>query len=141
MAGTVWFNESEPEKGRTMNDTTLLLRQIHPTFIQNDRVTSQAFRPTSKDGMKLSVYDGDLMSPAESYQHYTGRLGLSSAGVMGVSVEECVDIGLRAVSDPESFPEHAVIDFSDLSSEASVKKKAKILKFRAANRGWLYREE
>ncbi|OQC41352.1 MAG: hypothetical protein BWX66_00754 [Deltaproteobacteria bacterium ADurb.Bin058] len=48
-----------------MNVHTLLLRQIHPDFIQNQRVSSQAFRPTPKDERKLSVYDGDLITPAE----------------------------------------------------------------------------
>ena len=37
--------------GRTLatlvNDATLLLRQVHPRFVQRDRVTSQAFTPAS----------------------------------------------------------------------------------------------
>ena len=123
-----------------MNDATLLLRQIHPTFLQNDRVTSQAFRPTPKDQKRLSVYDGDLTTPSESYRHYTKELRLSSTGVMAVSVEECRAISLEPVPDPEPFPEHAVIDFSGLS-EKSIKTKAKILKAKATARGWLYRDE
>lgn len=123
-----------------MNDATLLLRQIHPTFLQNDRPTSQAFRPTPKDEKKLSAYDGDLATPEQSYRHYTEELRLSSTGVMAVSVEECRVIDLEPVSDPEPFPEHAVIDFSGLS-EKSIKTKAKILKARATARGWLYRDE
>ncbi len=108
-----------------MNDATLLLRQIHPGFLQNDRVTSQAFRPTPKDEKKLSVYDGDLTTPGESYHHYTEKLGLSSTGVMAVSVKESRAIDLEPVSDPEPFPEHVVIDFSALPSEKSIKTKAK----------------
>ena len=124
-----------------MNDATILLRQIHPTFLQNDRPTSQAFRPTPKDKKRLSVYDGDLTTPGQSYRHYTKELRLSSTGVMAVSVEECRVIDLEPASDPEPFPEHAVIDFSGLSSEKSIKTKAKILKARATARGWLYRDE
>ena len=55
-----------------MNSQTLLLRQIHPSFIQQGRVTSQAFRPTPKDEMKLSVYDGDQMTPEEAFEHFVG---------------------------------------------------------------------
>jgi len=124
-----------------MNEVTLLLRQIHPSFLQNDRVTSQAFRPTPKDEKKLSVYDGDLMTPGESYRHYTEELRLSSTGVMAVSVKECRAVDLEPVSDPEPFPEHVVIDFSSLPSEKSIKTKAKLLKARAMARGWLYRDE
>ena len=29
-----------------MNEATLLLRQIHPSFVQDKRPSSQAFRPT-----------------------------------------------------------------------------------------------
>jgi hypothetical protein len=38
-----------------MTPETLLLRQIHPSFVQAGRVTSQAFRPTPKDGSLLSI--------------------------------------------------------------------------------------
>jgi hypothetical protein len=44
-----------------MTEATLLLRQVHPSFIQHGRVTSQVFRPTLKDKRLLSVYDGDLI--------------------------------------------------------------------------------
>jgi hypothetical protein len=57
-----------------MQSDTLLLRQIHPGFIQNGRVTSQAFRPTPKDKKKLSVYDGDKIDPEAAYRHYTEEL-------------------------------------------------------------------
>jgi len=33
----------------------LLLRQVHPNFIVESRITSQAFLPTEKDEKKLSV--------------------------------------------------------------------------------------
>ena len=122
-----------------MNDATLLLRQIHPNFIHNGRVTSQAFRPTPKDKRKLSVYDGDLMPPEQAHRHYTQELALASAGVMAVSVKECRDIDLQPAPDPEPFPEHAVIDFGDLP-EKHIKTKSKILKSKATERGWLYQD-
>jgi hypothetical protein len=123
-----------------MQNDTLLLRQIHPRFIQNGRVTSQAFRPTPKDKKKLSVYDGDMIDPEAAYRHYTEELKLSSTGVMAVSVEECNEIGLTPQPDPEPFPEHAVIDFSALG-ESAIKSKGKLLKNKAVARGWLYRDD
>jgi len=123
-----------------MNKDTLLLRQIHPSFIQNDRVTSQVFRPTPKDEKKLSVYDGDMIDPMAAFEHYTQQLKLASVGVMGVTVDECSALNLPCQSDPEPFSEHAIIDFSHLAENA-ITKKSKLLKKKAEIRGWLYREE
>ena len=122
-----------------MNDETLLLRQIHPAFVQGNRVSSQAFRPTPKDEQRLSVYDGDQIEPQDAYEHYTISLGLRSVGVMGVSVAECGKLELPAHPDPEPFPEHAVIDFSAFNKNAT-EKKAKLLRAKAVARGWLYRD-
>jgi hypothetical protein len=63
-----------------MNAQTLLLRQIHPSFVQQGRVTSQAFRPTPKDESKLSMYDGDQITPEASWRHYTVTLRFESIG-------------------------------------------------------------
>jgi hypothetical protein len=122
-----------------MNANTLLYRQIHPNFIQQNRVSSQAFRPTPKDEQKLSVYDGDQIEPVPAYQHYTGTLNLPSEGVMAVAVLECEETGLPACSDPDPFPEHALIDFSAYSKNET-EKKAKLLRAKAEKRNWLYRE-
>jgi hypothetical protein len=122
-----------------MNANTLLYRQIHPNFIQQDRVSSQAFRPTPKDEQKLSVYDGDQIEPAPAYQHYTGKLNLPSVGVMAVTVLECQESDLLTRPDPAPFPEHALIDFSAYSKNET-EKKAKLLKAKAEARNWLYRE-
>lgn len=61
-----------------MTHETLLHRQVHPSWIQEGRVTSQAFKPTPKDEGMLSVYDGDVSGPEESWRHHRGaeeRLG------------------------------------------------------------------
>jgi hypothetical protein len=121
-----------------MTDRTMLLRQIHPAFVQADQATSQAFRPTPKDGGKLSVYDGDKIAAAKAWAHYTGTLGLASAGVMGLFVQECAQANLSATPDPVPFPEHCVIDFRDLSNKAA-DNAAKLLKRAANARGWLHR--
>lgn len=122
-----------------MNDATLLLRQVHPTFVQQGRATSQAFRPTPKDQNRLSVYDGDLIDPEPAWQHYTSVLKFSSAGVLAVSVAECAALGLDSAPDPDPFPEHAVIDFTVIDKR-EVEKIAKKLRAKAEGRGWLYRD-
>ncbi|MBF0611565.1 MAG: hypothetical protein G8345_14300 [Magnetococcales bacterium] len=120
-----------------MNLKTLLLRQIHPNFIQDGRVSSQAFRPTPKDEDLLSVYHGDLITPEAAWTHFNGQPKCSSVGVMGVSVAECEELALSARPDPLPFPEHAVIDFSTFS-KSQIEKKAKQLRVRAEERNWLY---
>ncbi len=127
--------------GRTlatyMNDETLLLRQVHPRFVQRDRVTSQAFTPRPTDGNRLSVYDGDQVEPEAAWWHYTTRQALESAGVMAVTLVECTALDLSVRSDPEPFPEHAVIDFGGLGRSA-ISRAAKRLRDAASQRGWLH---
>ncbi len=122
-----------------MTETTLLLRQIHPSFIKLGRVTSQAFRPTPKDEQKLSVYDGDLIEPAASWVHYRNR-NLESIGVMAVTVEECGREKLDVRSSPEHFLEHAEIDFQGLNANQS-ERKGKRLKSVAEARGWMHQAD
>ncbi|MDP9050442.1 MAG: hypothetical protein M3O31_06905 [Acidobacteriota bacterium] len=121
-----------------MNPSTILLRQIHPKFVQNGRPTSQAFRPTPKDEDKLSVYDGDQIQPQPSWEHYTAVLGLESKGVMGITLGECSALELSVTPDAATFAEHALIDFSGLTKSV-IEKKAKLLAQSAVQRDWLYR--
>ncbi|TVQ77236.1 MAG: hypothetical protein EA380_07620 [Phycisphaeraceae bacterium] len=123
-----------------MNDATLLLRQVNPSWIQQGRVTSQAFRPTPKDDFKLSVYDGDLITPTESWKHFTESLCFQSVGTLAVTVAECSAQDLSVRPDPEPFREHAVVDFTDLGTN-QIEKKSKKLNALAAERGWLYQPE
>ncbi len=120
-----------------MTDTTLLLRQVHPSFVQAGRVTSQVFRPTPKDELLLSVYDGNLITAENSFVHYTSQEDHKSAGVLAVTVKECADEALPARPDPETFAEHAVIDFTGVAAN-QIEKKGKKLKAKAETRGWLY---
>ena len=123
-----------------MNVGTLLLRQVHPSFVQRGRITSQVFTPTSSDQNRLSVYDGDLISAEAAWTHYTSELYLRSAGVVAVTVSECVNMGLQARADPSDFPEHAVIEFGKIDRSRS-RAVAKRLRVVAEERGWLYLEE
>jgi hypothetical protein len=120
-----------------MTGATLLLRQVHPSFVQAGRVTSQAFRPMPKDQSLLSVYDGERIAAEASWIHYTTELKYASVGTMAVTVDECAAESLPARSDPDPFPELAVIDFSGLT-DAQCEKKSKKLKAKAESRGWLY---
>ena len=123
-----------------MNAGTLLLRQVHPSFVQRGRITSQVFSPTPKDQNRLSVYDGDQISAEAAWMHYTSQLHLRSVGVVAVTVSECVNMGLQACADPSDFREHAVIEFANIDRSRS-RALAKRLRVAAKERGWLYREE
>ncbi len=123
-----------------MKPNTLLYRQIHPSFIQSDRVTSQVFCPTPKDKELLSVYNGSLISAEEAWIHYTQKQQLESVGVLAVSVAEVNHIGLQSRPDTSSFPEHAVIDFFGLSNKEK-KVRSSLLATKARDRGWQYRSE
>ncbi|MCX6874711.1 MAG: hypothetical protein NTW21_13025 [Verrucomicrobia bacterium] len=120
-----------------MVPSTLLLRQVTPSFIQAGRVTSQVFHPTPKDKDLLSAYDGDLIGAEAAWVHYTQQLGLRSAGVLALAVAECAAEGLSCRPDPQRFPEHAVIDFTG-KTKRDKKAIASILRDRAVARDWLF---
>lgn len=120
-----------------MTPATLLLRQVHPNWIREGRITSQVFRPTPNDKKQLSMYDGNQVTAREAYAHYTQQLELSSVGVMAVTLAECQQQELPVVPDPVPFPAHVVIDFRAFS-KAEIKTKAKHLTRAARLRDWQY---
>ncbi|AZQ59321.1 hypothetical protein EJ994_11070 [Maribacter sp. MJ134] len=125
-----------------MEENTLLHRQVHPSFIQGDRLSSlvfssQTFKPTPKDEKCLSVYNGDKYQPDESYEHYVDT-EMESVGVVSVSLQECNDIELPVVEDNIPFDGHSFIDYRE-KSNSQIKKKATLLKKKATERGWQYR--
>jgi len=122
-----------------MTDQTLLLRQVHPKFLPEGELSSQAFMPFPKDDGKLSVDNGDLVTPQASYQHYTVKLGLESIGVWAVNGAEVESVGLLYRSDPVPTNQaHAVIDFGTLAEKVCRKLAKKLKKF-AACRDSLHR--
>jgi hypothetical protein len=123
-----------------LTEDTRLLRQINPAFLQQGQPSSQAFRPTPKDRGLLSAYDGDLITPEASWRHYTDQLGLSSCGVLALTVAECMALDLPVRPDPDPFPEHAVVDFTAFTA-GQTERLSKKLRDRAAERGWLYLAE
>ena len=120
-----------------MNAETMLFRQINPSFIQNGRVSSAALRPTPKDEKQLSVYDGDRITPKESYEHFTETLHCHSIGVLAVTVNECEGNSLSVLEDYTTFPSHALIDFTT-KSNSETRKIAEHLRDSALTRGWVY---
>ena len=120
-----------------MTPRTLLLRQIHPNFVQADRVTSQAFRPTPKDQNKLSADDGDRISPEAAWKRFVENPDCRSVGVMAIGHAECVDKSLEVIADGDPYPEHVSIDFKDFKT-SQIEKIAKRLALQARARGWLF---
>lgn len=123
-----------------MNIETLLLRQVHPSFLQDGEITSQVFRPTPKDENLLSAYDGDKISPEGAWRHYTEGTENRSAGVMAITKAACDIHQLPVIDDGIPYPEHVSIDFTG-KSKTVIGIIAKALKHAAVERGWLYRAE
>ncbi len=122
-----------------MDPSTILLRQVHPNFLDDNAPTSQAFVVFPKDKDKLSVDDGSKTTPEAALAHYTTVLKLRSTGVWGVTVEEVDGSGLTSGPDPlPDNPAHAFIDFTGLSAKEQ-RKKAKLLLAFALDRGCLYK--
>jgi hypothetical protein len=122
-----------------MQPTTFLLRQVHPQWLKDGQVLSIAFRPFPKDDGLLSVYDGDLISPEASLNHFTGILGYKSDGVWAITVRETEACALPVRAEVVGhFPEHAVIDFTAHAAKEQ-KAKSKILATKAEKRGCLHK--
>ncbi|MRG96228.1 hypothetical protein [Polyangium spumosum] len=124
----------EPDR-RLADPDELLHRQVHPTFLRDGRVTSQAFGPTPKDEGGLSVSRDARASAEEAYRRHTEQKQLKSAGVWSVTVGECNGIELNAYEDAKPEDDaHALVDFRGLS-KGMVEKKAKQLAEIARQRG------
>ena len=123
----------------------LVFRQVHRDQIdETNRVMSGTFNPLVTGGQEgkrlrvLSAYDGGLVSAEDAYRHYTQELGLSSVGVMALSVQECMEMGIEVDYDGSGFPAHVSLRFPRLSRRATMLL-AKDLIDLALARGWQYR--
>ncbi len=131
-----------------MDNDTLLHRQVHPSWVQNNVVSAQAFiqekdissltfTPSLKDEDKLSVYNGTIFTAEQSYNHYTQHF--ESHGVLSVERIECKSIELLEILDDNvPFDGHSCIDFSNVTSKNQIKIKAQKLRNFAVKRGWTY---
>jgi hypothetical protein len=120
----------------------VLRRQVHPTFMHNGVVSSQAFRPTPRDSGQLSVRRESLSAEA-AFRDHCETYGLRSAGTWGINVGEVEEARTRAIDDsakPDTPKAHAYIDFRGLTS-SEMKKISRILMNCAHRRGRLYPPE
>lgn len=107
----------------------LLWRNVHPSWVEADgKISSQAFRPTSKDGGLLSTARSSKVTAAEHYDEHTVARGLASSGIWAVSVGEATALSLPSLYDehsaaiPQRAPKgHTSIDFTGLSGGAARK--------------------
>lgn len=133
-----------------MENKLLLHRQIHPTFVVNGVVSNQAFlennliissgafTPTENDKDKLSMYNGDVFSAEDSFNHYTVKN--LSHGVLSVSIEEVnSEISLILEMDNDPFEGHCSINFSSITSKNQKTKRAGKLRDFAIQRNWTYK--
>ena len=114
-----------------------LFRQVHPSFIQLDKISSQAFRPTPKDEGMLSCYNGSMITAEASYNHFISNPACTSAGVVAILQTECEQEALPVVHDGVPFPEHSSIDFSAYNDNQR-KRKSQALANLAKVRGLEY---
>lgn len=112
----------------------LLYRQVHPSWVQAGRPTSQAFRPTPKDAGLLSVSRGAFTTAEAAFRLHTEQKMLASAGVWSVSVGDCGAADRPVHADPVEVPipdpAHAVVDFQGLN-DPKAKAAAQLLKAKA----------
>jgi hypothetical protein len=95
--------------------------------------------PSSGDGGNLSAYDGDQITPADSYVHYTEISKNLAHSVWGVSCGEATMETVAASRAPlPGFPSQATMNFTG-KSEKACRRVAKRLKILATARGCLFR--
>lgn len=119
----------------------LLYRQVHPSFIQAERPSSQAFKPTPKDEKLLSVARGSMTDPVSAHDLHVRAKGLQSAGTWAISVAEAQAEDLPTFPDPLTAPvgdpAHALVDFT-AQSNSQVNTKGSRLAAKARDRGRLH---
>jgi hypothetical protein len=120
-----------------MTADTLLYRQVHPSFIDNNRISAQVFgqitsvvfKPTPKDDGLLSVYSSEYFQPDIAHLHYTTISKLESRGVAAVSNHECTGQTLDVVADNDPFLGHASVDFRDKNTNQKDKIAKKLKRY------------
>jgi hypothetical protein len=119
-----------------IEDGTFIHRQIHPSWLQDGKVTSQAFSATKKDEGKLSVDHGGMVLPKEAFDLHT-QSGLKSLGVLSLTFAEIRSQNLGVIHDREGRASHCHIPVTELSNKER-KTIAKVLRGIAVERGWQY---
>lgn len=97
------------------DEVELLLRQVHPDWLHNDLIGSQAFFDA-----ECSVARGSKVTADAAWRSHTSR-GLQSAGVVDVTVGQAGDLGVETWDDParpDRGAEHAYLDMRALGTSA-----------------------
>jgi len=121
----------------THDERDLLLRQVHSSFVKDNQITSQAFRPTPKDKHLLSFDDGNRIDAQRAWIRHNSLPNATSSGVLAVSKQECETHELAVFYDGTPYPEHVSVGFSNHSSNKQ-RRIAKRLRDHAIKRGWLF---
>lgn len=116
----------------------LLWRNVHPDWVDDGVLSSQAFRPNSGDDGQMSVGRSSVVSASDHFSEYVA-VPNKSGGIWALSVQEVDDQSLRVVDDSKADPPplltgHAYVDFRDVGGKQEKKRGAK-LRDRAAERG------
>lgn len=116
-----------------------LLRQVHPTQVTDGGISKEAFIPTPTDKGLLSTLREEV-GPQEAHRRWTEDQNKLSVGTYGISVADVEDAGLTALDDAAASktPDHASVDFNELTTGGQKKKAARQLRDRATDRGCLY---
>jgi hypothetical protein len=119
------------------NPIELLHRNVHPQFILDDRITSQAFLLKKEDLGKLSVQQNSKASAKVAYERYTA-LGYESVGVWSVTIAECDEFDLKAYDDPiDKDDSHSIVDLTAYTFKQARKHTDKFSR-KARDRGCQY---
>jgi hypothetical protein len=133
-----------------LNHSELLLRQIHPRYLdpETGQIQSLAFLPRPDDKGELSVDRSELCTLAHSFELFRLNFGVEPDGTVGFLVSECAEVGQQLSvalpvfqapeTQPRPNPAHAVVDFSGITQKTKCKRAAKMLRYRAHLRGWLH---
>ncbi|WP_288266518.1 hypothetical protein [uncultured Bifidobacterium sp.] len=117
------------------NSKDVCFRNVHPEFITNGTVSSQAFRPSDNDNGQLSTARSSKVGAQQHYQEFT-HFGHKSAGVYQISTNDIQEAGLRWVDNEANQEEslhmtgHAYLDYR-IYSNSQIKKKARNLSRKA----------
>ena len=119
------------------NPGELLNRNVHPKFILDNRITSQAFLLKNEDCGKLSVQRNSMARAKIAYERYTSY-GFESGGVWSITVGECDELGLKVYADPiETDDSHSIVDLTAYNKTQARKYTDKLSR-KAQDRGCQY---
>lgn len=123
------------------NADELIWRNVHPSWIQDGKVSSLAFKPSPKDTGRLSGARQDKVSAEKHYFEFTDALGLTSSGVWAITVGEAQAQNVPCVYDAESSSKpdpcptgHTYLDYR-AQTGGRIRKIASALRRKAEERG------